>query len=109
MDFFGNTLTVSGDIIGPDTLLYDPDDETLMSDIKNAINGNSCFKIGQLHAIFPKFHPSLRFYLVQDINSHPYWVVNLFNQQEAATGYDSIKDLITNNFDKIWGKNIRQF
>ena len=107
MDFFGNTLTECGDIIGPDTLIFDPEDETLMADIAKQVNArNGYFRIGPQYLIYSsdrikEVRP------VADHCEHKYWLVNRWDSLESTTGYQSIKELISKNQDKIWSKNRR--
>lgn len=109
MEFFGHTLTANGDIISPEKMIFNPDDKSIMDRLQRDIDKYKFVKIGQLHAIFHNSNPTIPLYTRIDRSQHPYWIVNLYNQQELASGYDSIKDLIANNFDKIWSKNVRQF
>ena len=105
MEFFGNTLTATGDIVKPGKLILDPEDETTMRDIQNIVDKDDWFMLGNKYAIFNADYLAYWRNFMKRPLEFKYWVANRYDKWEEVFGYNTIKDAIADNFDKIHNKN----
>lgn len=105
MEFFGMELTESGELVEPGSQTMVAIDEDFINYVQMEINKRGFCVIGRVHTLYTKLRIQEIFSPKQNLDNHPFWLKNIYNDHEELVGYQSIEDAIENNINNLWRFN----